>query len=95
MRFGLAPYIKKELISKVNEDAFVIMFDESMNRSTKNKQLDLHVRHWMTDETSTHVQSRFFGSQFLGHSTADDLLEHFKVNYAEGGFLCIYVFPFI
>ena len=94
VRFGLAPYIKTELISKVNEDAFVIMFDESMNRSTKNKQLDLHVRHWMTDETGTHVQSRFFGSQFLGHSRADDLLEHFKVNYAEGGFFMHLCIPF-
>ena len=94
VRFGLAPYIKKELTSKVNEDAFVIMLDESMNRSTKNKQLDLHVGHWTTDETGTHVQSRFFGSQFLGHSTADDLLEHFKVNYAKGGFFMHLCIPF-
>ncbi|KAL6459284.1 hypothetical protein MHYP_G00327560 [Metynnis hypsauchen] len=78
VRFGLAPYIKKQLISRVNEDSFVIMFDESLNRTTKNKQLDLHVRYWTTDETGTHVQSRFFGSQFMGHSTADDLLERFK-----------------
>ena len=94
VRFGLAPYIKKELISKLNEDAFVIMF-ESMNRSTKNKQLNLHVRHWTTDETGTHVQSRFFGSQFLGHSTADDLLEHFKANYAEGGFFYAFMYSLL
>ncbi|CAM4567789.1 unnamed protein product [Leuciscus chuanchicus] len=67
-RFGVAPYLKKELITRANKDAFIIMFDESMNTTTKTKQLDLHVRHWSTDETSTPiVRSRYLGSQFLGH----------------------------
>ncbi|KAJ8348774.1 hypothetical protein SKAU_G00273630 [Synaphobranchus kaupii] len=73
-RFGLAPYIKKELISNVNTGTFVLMFDESLNNSTKTKQLDVHVRYWEGD----HVQSRYLGSQFMGHSTAQDLLQHFK-----------------
>lgn len=80
-RFGIAPYVKKELVAWINQGNFVIMFDESMNRATKSKQLDLHVRHWVTDQTGTHhVQSRYLGSQFMGHSTAEDLLEHFKVS---------------
>lgn len=80
-RFGVAPYLKKELISQANEGTFVIMFDESMNKSTKSKQLDLHVRHWTSDGTGASiVRSRYLGSQFLGHSTdLLDLLEHFKV----------------
>ena len=79
-RFGVAPFLRKELISRANQDAFIIMFDESMNKTTKSKQLDLHVRHWTTEETGTPiVRSRYLGSQFLGHSTAEDLLEHFKV----------------
>ncbi|XP_067234025.1 uncharacterized protein [Chanodichthys erythropterus] len=78
-RFGIAPYVKKELVARINQGNFVIMFDESMNRATNSKQLDLHVRHWVTDQTGTHhVQSRYLGSQFMGHSTAEDLLEHFK-----------------
>lgn len=56
----------KELISRVNKVLFVIMFDESRNRTTKNKQLD---NRW---DWHPH-QSRFCGSQFMGHSTADDL----------------------
>lgn len=77
-RFGLAPYIKKELIAEVNRcGAFVIMFDETLNQTTKSKQLDLHVRYWLNDR----VQSRFFGSQFMGHATAQDLLQHFKVSF--------------
>lgn len=31
-RFGLAPYIKKELTAEVNEGTFVIMFDESLTK---------------------------------------------------------------
>ncbi|KAM8766754.1 uncharacterized protein AB9X84_005877 isoform 1-T1 [Acanthopagrus schlegelii] len=77
-RFGLAPYIKRELLSSVNQGTFVIMFDESMNRTTKNKQLDLHVRYWVNDENGSRVQSRYLGSQYMGHSTAEDLLEKFK-----------------
>ncbi|XP_028297108.1 uncharacterized protein LOC114458926 [Gouania willdenowi] len=50
------------------------MFDESLNETTKNKQLDVHVRFW--DEGQ--VQSRYLGSQFMGHSTAQDLLSHLK-----------------
>ncbi|XP_035998777.1 uncharacterized protein LOC118564524 [Fundulus heteroclitus] len=75
LKFGLAPHFKNELISAVNNAGpFVLMFDESFNQSTKNKQLDVHVRFW----EAGFVQSRFFGSQFMGHSKAQDLLHHFK-----------------
>ena len=79
-RFGLAPYIKRELLSSVNQGTFVIMFDESTNRTTKNKQLDLHVRYWVNDKNGSRVQSGYLGSQYMGHSTAEDLLEKFKVS---------------
>ena len=79
-RFGLAPNMKRELLSSVNQGTFVIMFDESMNRTTKNKQLDLHVRYWVNDENGSRVQSRYLGSQYMGHSTAEDLLEKFRVS---------------
>ena len=75
-KFGLAEYIKRDLVAKVNNGPFVIMFDESFNQTTKTKQLDLHVRFW--DEGQ--VRSRYLGSQFLGHATARDLLENIKVS---------------
>ena len=74
-RFGLADYIKRELIAKV-KGPFVLMFDESHNQTNKIKQLDLHVRFWEGDR----VQSRYLGSQFMGHATAQDLLKHVKVS---------------
>lgn len=54
---------------------FVMMIDESLSQSSKKKQLDIHVQYW----EDGCVQSRYFGSQFLGHGRADDLLHHIKV----------------
>ncbi|XP_054874235.1 uncharacterized protein LOC118471282 [Amphiprion ocellaris] len=73
-RFGLAPYISEQLVADANKDVFVLMFGESLNQTTKTKQLDLHIRYWCED----HVQSRYSGSQLMGHGTAEDLLRHFK-----------------
>lgn len=79
-RFGIAAFIKRQLTTKVNDESFAVMFDESMNKTTKNKQLDLHVRHWTTDKKGTYVCSLYNGSQFQGHSTAVDLLDTFKIS---------------
>lgn len=74
-RFGLAEYVKNELVSKA-KGSFVLMFDESLNQTTKSKQLDVHIRFWEGDQ----IQSRYLGSQFMGHGTAQDLLRHLKVS---------------
>ncbi|KAF4097454.1 hypothetical protein G5714_021462 [Onychostoma macrolepis] len=47
---------------------------ESLNHTSKKKQLEIHVRFWDDDK----VHSRYLGSHFIGHSTAQDLLKHFK-----------------
>ncbi|XP_056451964.1 uncharacterized protein LOC130387051 isoform X3 [Gadus chalcogrammus] len=75
-KFGLAPFITKELVKEVNEASggFVVMFDESLNKTTKTKPLDIHLRYWSGD----HVALRYLGSQFMGHGKAVDLLKHFK-----------------
>ncbi|XP_062864866.1 uncharacterized protein LOC134326630 isoform X2 [Trichomycterus rosablanca] len=79
-KYGIASFIKKELSRSVSEKPYVIMFDESMNKTTKNKQMDLHLRFWTTDdETGTHhVISRYYRSEFMGHSRAEDMLGHFS-----------------
>ncbi|XDV26071.1 hypothetical protein PO909_029869 [Leuciscus waleckii] len=80
IRFGLAPHFKQELINTINKAGqFVLMFDESLNQSTKTKQLDVHIRFWEDDR----VQSTYLGSQFLGHGKAVDLLHHIKTEHAE------------
>ena len=65
-KFGLAPFITKELTEQVNQAAgFVPMLDESLNKTTKTKQLDIHLRYWAGER----VRLRHFGSQFMGRVT--------------------------
>ncbi|XP_060934782.1 oocyte zinc finger protein XlCOF7.1-like [Limanda limanda] len=53
-KFGLAPYFKQQLVDGVNKAGqFVLMFDESLNQSTKNKQLNVHVRYWEDDRVQS------------------------------------------
>ena len=44
-----------------------------MNKVTKNKQLDVHVRYWVRNC----VVSRYYNSVFLGHAKAEDMISHF------------------
>ena len=74
-QFGLAPHFSSLLKSRLSKDSeYVLLFDESMNSKTKNKQLDMHVRLRHHD----HVHTRYLTSQFIGHAAANDLLEHFN-----------------
>ena len=70
--FGLAPYFKS-LISKnvENADEYVLLYDESLNKSLKQNQMDVHVRYWHLDQVST----VYFQSEFFGHSRADDIFD--------------------
>ena len=73
IRFDIGAFFKNELTKNINPAGpFVLMFDESLNQSNKKKQLDIHVRYW----EDGNVRSRYFGSQFLGHGKAEDLLHH-------------------
>ncbi|XP_063766097.1 uncharacterized protein LOC134882380 [Eleginops maclovinus] len=75
IKFGIAPYFKRQLVEAINNAGpYVLMFDESLNQSSKKKQMDIHIR-FLEDGC---VRSRYFGSQFLGHGRADDLLQHIK-----------------
>ena len=72
-RFGLAPYFKCLLVESVNgQENFVLLFDESPNFENQKKQLDIHVRAWEMDIVSTH----YFGSEFIGHGNAENLVNH-------------------
>lgn len=86
--FGLRVFFKKELTKNISQAGpFVIIFDESLNQSNKKKQLDIHVRYWEDGE----VWSRYYGSQFLGHGKAEDLLDQVKVSQLS----CFVLFWFI
>ena len=74
---GLAPYSKSILVDAIGRsDVCKCSFDESLNKVTQSSEMDLYVRFWNAD--SNQVQSRYFGSSFLGHTTHLDLLTHFR-----------------
>ena len=56
---------------------FTIRFYESSNKKCQAKQIDIHVRVWEGDKV-VKVVTHYFGSQFLGHATANDMVQHFE-----------------
>ena len=44
-KFEIIPYISEQIVADANKDAFVLMFEESLNQTTKKKHLDVHVRY--------------------------------------------------
>ena len=80
--FGLSPYFRGQIMKAIREAPYyVVSFDESMNRVTKNEQMDLVVRFW--DDKLSQVASRYLGSEFLGHTRSEDLLSKFKQGISE------------
>jgi hypothetical protein len=76
-QFGLAPYFKQQLRTQIKDGSkFTILFDESLNKTQKLKQLDVHVRFWKNGS----VSSRYYDSAFIGHSRAVDLFTHLQVS---------------
>ena len=74
---ALSPYFH-EKVKDNNRFAsrIVVCFDESFNRIAKRLQMDVCVRLW--DVGRNEVATRYWGSAFLGHSSANDLLYAFK-----------------
>ena len=72
---GIAPHVKQLLLDAVKRSQlYVVMFDESLNKITQEKQMDVHVRYWEAGQ----VCSRYLGSEFMGHAKADDMLYKLK-----------------
>ncbi|XP_063218747.1 uncharacterized protein LOC134529009 [Bacillus rossius redtenbacheri] len=73
--FGLAPHFQTLLFKSFQDTShYVLLFDETLNKSTQQKQMDIHIRFWHTDNS---VRTRYVTSAFIGHATADDLLKAF------------------
>ena len=78
IHFGIAPFVKQKLISLLQPcPFFVLLFDEAFNRISQNEQMDILVRFWHPELNE--VQTRYFNSVFLGHTTAVDLLKGIKL----------------
>ena len=74
--FGISPYFHQLLYDHIRTVSnFVILFDETLNKVTQSKQMDLHFRYW--NESNQRVITRYYGSIFLGHATADIMKAEF------------------
>ena len=72
---GLATYFHDRMLASLKDGdvKYVISFDESLNRTQQQEQMDVIVRFW--DNEKNKVCSRYFDSNFLGHTSAQDLLK--------------------
>ncbi|GBO06185.1 hypothetical protein AVEN_33754-1 [Araneus ventricosus] len=72
--FRLAPYFKANFIKCLdNVEQYTVLFDETLNKATELKQMDILVRFWHNDQ----VAFRYLTSAFIGHAKADDILSAF------------------
>lgn len=73
-QFGIAPHFSNLLKKTVKSDGdYVLLFEESLNKKNQSKQMDLLIRLWNHDK----VTSRYYTSKFIGHASAEDMVEHF------------------
>ena len=72
----LAPYFKECFSGDLlKSEYFVVSFDESLNATVQECEIDLRVRYW--DSIKNRVQVRYWDSMFFGHGTHADLLKNF------------------
>ena len=77
INYGLAPYFQTFLIDALGKsEIHVYSFDKSLDDSTEISEMDLYVRYW--DDLDKLVKIRYYGSSFLCHCKANNLLEHFN-----------------
>lgn len=78
---GIAPYCKSILTDRMRslKSGYVLLFDESLNHKTQTKQMDIHLRFWDNDVVAT----RYWTSEFMGHATAEDMVEVFHKSTQE------------
>ena len=72
---GLASYFHDRMLASLKDGdvKYVISFDESLNRTQQQEQMDMIIHFW--DNEKNKVCSRYFDSNFLGHTSAQDLLK--------------------
>ncbi|GBO35079.1 hypothetical protein AVEN_94183-1 [Araneus ventricosus] len=80
--FGLAPYFQNIMYEEFKKlSHFTLLFDETLNRTNQQKQLDVHIRFWHADDKK--VNTRYLTSIFMGHSTANDIFSAFQAAVAK------------
>ena len=74
INFGVAPYLKDQLLSIVDTSTFfVVSYDESMNSIFQKEQMDIGLRYF-NDDTGL-VETKYFDSAFLKRPNSENLHE--------------------
>ena len=74
LQYGIVPYIKEELLKGIKDVPYCFKFDETTNSQIK-KQYNGYITFY--SQSDKRVVTSYCGSLFLGHCTANDLLDHF------------------
>ena len=75
--YGLAPFFKLNLLDIVKQTPYIVIsLDESYNNVIKRGEMDVLVRFW--DSNLNKVSTRYVNSEFLGKSSAVDVLQKFE-----------------
>ena len=78
---ALTSFFHSLLLQNISSPHQVVSFDESLNNSVQKRQIDLLMRCWDndTDRKCTH----YMGSEFMGCSNTDNVLENFQNGISE------------
>ena len=78
--FEITPFFKEKLLQKVKEaECVTISFDESFSKDFQSEQMDIIVHYFNEDK----CLSQYCDSQFMGHTTAKDVLENLKITLSK------------
>ena len=76
VNFGFAPHFHELLtITFKGSPFYALSFDESLNKSLQNGQMDINIRFWGSEKCM--AETRYLTSEFLGRAKAEDILESF------------------
>ena len=73
IQYGIAPYIKEQLLQDLRSSRFSFPFDESTTYEIK-KQYDGNVRYWRLQHDK--VVTAYCRCFFVGHCTNEQILQH-------------------
>lgn len=73
--YGISPYIKNSIVEDSRSSTFVFSFDETTTSQVK-KQCDAYITYF--SRKFSRIVTRFIGSTFSGHCTANNLFEEFN-----------------
>ena len=86
INFAIAPYFLEIHISELKTcNYYSVSLHGSLNDIIQTCQMDVHLRYW--NSSKNQICARYLDSKFMGHATANNLLENFSdvLNNVDGG----------